>query len=272
LAIPSSSSSETAAGAAGAEARGTNLGPEEVKVKVSLQRRLALISLAGTLLAAQAIPLASAPDPKKPKTSRDMAEILSRMDESAKRLKTLAADIEYTKMTVLVNDKSSESGRLFFRNGKNPEILIQIQKPDAKFILFKKNKAEIFNPKTNQLQEYDLEEHSGLVQQFFLLGFGTETGELKKSYMITYITEEELSGDTTVVLDLLPRKEAIAAQLAKVRLWISEESWLPVQQQFFEPNDDYLLAHYTNVKVNRQLPSRAFEIPGAKDAKRVKMH
>ena len=200
-----------------------------------------------------------------------MEEILSRMDDSAKRLKTLSADLEYTKMTVLVNDKSSESGRLFFRNGKNPEILINIQKPDAKFILFKKNRAEIFNPKINQIQEYNLEESSGLVQQFFLLGFGTEIGELKKSYMIRYVTEEELSGDTTVVLELLPRKEELAAQLAKVQLWISEESWLPVQQKFGEPSGDYLLAHYTAVKVNRQLPSSTFTIPGAKDAKRVKM-
>jgi len=236
-----------------------------------MQNRWVLVSLAGTLLTASAVFLVSAPSSKKIKVSHDMAEILSRMDESAKRLKTLSADLEYTKMTVLVNDKSSESGRLFFRNGKNPEILINIQKPDVKFILFKKNKAEIFNPKINQIQEYDLEQHSGLVQQFFLLGFGTETGELKKSYMIRYVTEEDLGGDTTVVLELLPRKEEIAAQLSKVHLWISEESWLPVQQKFFEASADYLLAHYTNVRVNRQLPSRIFEIPGSKDAKRVKM-
>ena len=200
-----------------------------------------------------------------------MAEILSRMDDSAKRLKTLSADLEYTKMTALVNDKSSENGRIFFRNGKDPDILIHIQKPDAKYILFRKNKAEILNPKINQIQEYNLEQHSGLVQQFFLLGFGTETGELKKSYMIRYVAEEELSGDTTVVLELLPRKEEIAAQLAKVQLWISEESWLPVQQKFFEPSGDYLLAHYTAVKVNRQIPSSTFTIPGSQNAKRVKM-
>jgi outer membrane lipoprotein-sorting protein len=244
---------------------------EDVSLKPSIQKTLVLIGLAAALLAAGARFIASASSPKKPKASHDMAEILSRMDESAKRLKTLSADLEYVKMTVLVNDKSSKSGRIFFRNGKNPEILIDIQKPDAEFILFKKNKAEIFNPKINQIQEFNLEQKSGLVQQFFLLGFGTETGELKKSYAIKYVTEEDLGGDTTVVLELVPRKEEVAAQLAKVNLWISEESWLPMQQKFFEPGGDYLLAHYTAVKVNRQLPSRTFEIPGSKDAKRVKM-
>jgi outer membrane lipoprotein-sorting protein len=240
-------------------------------LKPSIQKTLLLITLAGVLLAVSPGFLASASSPKKNKVSHDMTEILSRMDESAKRLKTLAADLEYTKMTALVNDVSSESGRIFLRNGKNPEILIHIQKPDAKFILFKKNRAEFFNPKINQIEEYNLEQNSGLVQQFFLLGFGTETNELKKSYMIKYLTEELLAGDTTVVLELIPRKEDIAAQLSKVHLWISEESWLPMQQKFFQPSGDYLLAHYTAVKVNRQLPSRTFEIPGSKDAKRVKM-
>ena len=54
------------------------------------------------------------------------------------------------------------------------------------------------------------------------------------------MTEEELDGDTTAVLELTPRKEKIAAQLTKIQLWISEESWLPVQQKFFEPGGDYL--------------------------------
>ena len=44
----------------------------------------------------------------------------------------------------------------------------------------------------------------------------------------------------------------VAAQLAKVQLWISEESWLPLQQKFFEPGGDYLITRYSGVKVNRE--------------------
>jgi hypothetical protein len=38
------------------------------------------------------------------------------------------------------------------------------------------------------------------------------------------------------------------------------------------PGGDYFVARYTAVRVNRQLPSSTFQIPGAKDAKRVKMN
>ncbi len=210
--------------------------------------------------------------PRKGKVPPDLKEILSRMNDSAKRLKTVSANLEYTKVTVLVNDKSTEEGRLYFHKSKDPEILIEMEKPEPKFILFKKNKGEIYLPKINQIQEYDLGQRSGLVQQFLLLGFGSETGELMKSYSVRFLREEELEGDTTAVLELVPRKDNIAAQLTKVEIWISEESWLPMQQKFYEPGGDFLIAHYTSVKVNRKLPSSVFEIHPAPGVKRLQMN
>jgi outer membrane lipoprotein-sorting protein len=228
---------------------------------------------AATLALLAAVLPASSPaaSQRKRKLTPDFTEILSRMNDAAKNLKTLSADLEYTKVTVLVDDKSTETGRLYYGKSKK-EILINITKPEAKTVLFRKNKAEIFLPKINQIQEYDLEERSSLVEQFFLLGFGTETDKLKKDYDLKFVTEEELDGDTTAVLELTPRSEKTAAQLTKIQLWVSEESWLPVQQKFFEPGGDYFVARYTAVKVNRRLPSSTFQIPAAQDAKRVKMN
>lgn len=207
----------------------------------------------------------------KGKVAPPLGEILARMDDNSKHLRTLSANLEYTTVTVVVNDKSTEYGQLFFHKSKTPEILLNFQKPDPKVILVKKNKGEIYLPKSNQIQEYDLERHSELVQQFLLLGFGTETSSLKKSYDMKLLGEEDVNGDTTAVLELTPLNENVAAQLVKVQIWISEESWLPVQQKFFEADGDYLETRYTNVKVNRELPPSTFQIPAAKGAKRVKM-
>jgi outer membrane lipoprotein-sorting protein len=199
-------------------------------------------------------------------------EILSRMNEASKRLKTVSANLEYTKVTVLVDDKSTESGQLFFRHGKTPEIRITMQKPESKIILFKKNRGEIFLPKINQIQEYNLEQKSDMLQQFFLLGFGTDTNELKKTYDVKYLREEDLEDDTTALLELIPRGGTGAAQISKIQIWISEESWLPTRQQFFESGGDYLIANYSGVKVNLPLPASAFELNAPDTAKRVKMN
>jgi outer membrane lipoprotein-sorting protein len=227
---------------------------------------------AGVVLVVSLLALAISPAwAGRNKERLDLSQILSRMNESAKHLKTLSADIEYTKVTVLVNDRSTVAGKMFFRNSKSPEILIDFKEPDAKVILFKKDRAEIYYPKINQIQEYDLSQHASLVQQFLLLGFGTDTKELEKMYNVKYVREEHLGADMTALLELIPRKESVAAQLSKVHLWISEESWLPVQQKFFEAGGDYSIAHYRSVQVNRFIPSSVFRIHAAKGAKRLKM-
>jgi outer membrane lipoprotein-sorting protein len=53
---------------------------------------------------------------------------------------------------------------------------------------------------------------------------------------------------------------------------VSEESWLPTQQKIFESGGDYLIAHYSGVKVNRILPGSTFELNPASGAKRVPMN
>jgi len=217
----------------------------------------------------------AAPLPRKGKLAPDLSEILSRMDDAGKRLRTLSANLEYTKVTVLVNDKSTEEGRLFLskgNKGKGQEIRVEMQQPESKVILFKNNKAEIYLPKINQIQEYNLQQKTGLVEEFLLLGFGAETGDLTKSYNVKYLKEEELGGETTAVLELVPRKQSVAAQLTKIQMWVSEDSWMPAQQQFFEPGGDYMIARYTAIKVNLKFPPSTFDIPPSAGAKVVKMN
>jgi len=226
------------------------------------------VLLAGAMTLALAPPAGA----RKGKHHTDLTEILLQMNEASKKLHTLSANLEYTKVTVLVDDKSTESGQLFFRKGKTSEICINFQKPENKILLLRKNKGEIYLPKISQIQDYDLAQKSDLLQQFLLLGFGTDTNELKKNYDIKYLREEDLDDDTTVLLELTPRKANVTAQISKIQMWVSEESWLPTRQEFFESGGDYLIANYSGVKVNRDLPGSAFELNAPANAKHVKMN
>jgi outer membrane lipoprotein-sorting protein len=227
---------------------------------------LASLVITASALAAQTAPL------KKGKLPPDLTEILSHMDAAAGNLKTISANLEYTKVTVLVDDKAVQSGQLYYRKGKGTDILIDFKKPEPKAIAFRKDRGEIYNPKINQIDEFNLEGKTGMVEQFLLLGFGTESDRIKKDYELKFLKEEDLQGDITVVVELTPRSETTRAQLTKIQLWVSEESWLPAQQKFFQPGGDYLMARYTNVKVNRPLSNATFIIRAPSDVKRVKMN
>jgi outer membrane lipoprotein-sorting protein len=196
--------------------------------------------------------------------------LLSHMDDAARRVRTISANLAYTTVTVLVNDRTTQNGMLYYRKGRRPEVLIHFSGPQAKVILFRKGRAEIYYPEMNQIQEYNLERHQNLLQQFLLLGFGTETAQLESSYRLRYLGENKLGDQTTYLLELTPLSKEVAAQLKKVELWISDQDWLPVQQQFFEASGDYLIARYSDMKVNQHISPSTFKIE-APGAERVKM-
>ncbi len=199
----------------------------------------------------------------------ELAEILSRMNASARRLKTVSASIEYTNVTVIVNDSETKSGNFYLHKGRHAKILIHFLKPAPEQILVTSKKAEIYNPRIDQVQQYDLSRHADLLQQFLLLGFGTDEIEIKSNYSVRLTGEEEIGGGSTAVLELKPLRPDVASQLSKIELWVNEESWLPVQQKFYEASGNYLVVRYSDVQVNRWLSPSIFHL--TKSAKRVKM-
>ncbi len=199
-------------------------------------------------------------------------EILSHMDDAARQVKTISARLTYTTVTVVVNDRSTQYGELFFRKGRHPEFLMRFSKPSLKELLFKRNRAEIYYPQLNQIQIYDLASHRELLQQFLLLGFGSRTSEIEEAYHVRYLGEKPLDGVMTPVLDLTPTSKDVAAKLSKVDLWISRESWLPIRQEVFEPSGDYLIATYSKVQINPPLASSTFKIKAKPGVERLKMN
>lgn len=210
--------------------------------------------------------------PRGHQAPRGLQQILARMTDEAKQLRTVSANLEYTHVTVVVDVRSTESGRFFMRNPKKPEMLVRFLKPDASTVLFKHDRLEMYRPRINQIVEYNLKSHSNVIQQFFLLGFGTDAKTLAAAYSVKLDGESNLGGAATAVLDLAPRNTSILRYFTRIQVWVSEESWLPVQQKFLSPDGDYSVARYSGVRVNERLPASTFRISAAPGVERVKMN
>ncbi len=89
---------------------------------------------------------------------------MKQLDQESRNFHSLTADIERTKVTVVVNDKSTESGKLFVR--RDDKMRIEFAEPDAKTLLRSGNDLFLYNPKIKQVEEYDLGKHRALVDQF----------------------------------------------------------------------------------------------------------
>ena len=187
---------------------------------------------------------------------------LAGMDRAAARFSTVAGNLEYTKVTVIVNDHSTERGTIAFAKATGrTRVMLAFRDPAEKYVLFQGNKVSLYRPKIAEVEEYEIGQRQGLVEQFLLLGFGTPGSELQKAYQIAWRGEELLDGQRVVHLELTPRSEQAAARLKKIELWLSPESWQPVQQKFWEPSGDYMIARYRDLKLNANIPDRNFRLP-----------
>jgi outer membrane lipoprotein-sorting protein len=198
-------------------------------------------------------------------------DVLSRMDASSSSFKTAVAKIKRITHTAVLNDNSEESGTVsMMRNkGKDVRMLIEFTQPDPKSVSFQDRKAQIYYPKLNQVEIYDLGKYGKLVDQFLLLGFGTSGRDLANSYSIKVVGEDTVAGRKTVKLELVPKSQEAREQLTKVELWMAENAEFPIQQKFFQPSGDYIFITYSDVKMNEQLSPEALALKMPKDVKKV---
>jgi outer membrane lipoprotein-sorting protein len=198
-----------------------------------------------------------------------LENVLKQLDIQAGDFHSLTADLERTKVTVVVNDKSTESGKILVR--RDDKMRIELTQPDPRTILRDGDDFYIYNPKIHRVEEYNLGKKKSLVDQFLLLGFGTPGSELKKSYSITLQGEETLDNRKVVLLELLPKSDDVRNQLSKIQLWIDESSWLPAQQKFDEAGSgDYFIIQYKNVARNVRIGDAEFKPHWPRGTTRVK--
>jgi outer membrane lipoprotein-sorting protein len=205
--------------------------------------------------------------PATPSLSLD--DVLKQMDREQGQFQSLTASIERTKVTVVVNDHSTESGQIEVR--RDGKMRIDLTSPDQKTILRDGDHIYVYTPKIRRVEEYDLGKRRDLIDQLLLLGFGTSGDSVKKSYLITLQGEDSLNGQRVVHLELTPRADDVRKQISKIELWLNEGNWLPAQQQLFETGSgDYSIIRYSNVARNVPIPDARFRPAWPKGVNRVK--
>ena len=199
------------------------------------------------------------------------AGVLEMLDRSAKDFRSVSADLENTKYTAVVQDKSVETGQIFVRHDQ--KMRIEITKPEPHTILRAGDSLFLYNPKLNRVEEYDLSKNRAMVDQYVRLGFGTRGEDLKKSYLVTLTSEEDLDHRKTALLELTPKSDQIRAQITRIQMWLDEASWLPLQQKFYEAGSgDYIQFHYTNMMKNLKISDGKFKQDWPKGASHEKPH
>lgn len=216
-----------------------------------MRKFVCALAAALAMLAGMALPAAAASE----------KEILSRMDAAAPGFKGMTADITRVKFTSILNDRSEEFGSMsILRSGKSLRAKIVIEKPNARAVAFEGEQVEVFYPKINTVQVFDIGKNRGLIDQFLLLGFGGSGKELARSYQVKSMGQEKVNGVNATRLVLTPKTAKVRESMKSVEIWVPDGEAYPIRQKFVEPSDDFTEVTYRAIKVNPGLTPASLKL------------
>ena len=187
--------------------------------------------------------------------------LLSQMDASAKNFRSAQANVVWDQYDKVVNETETQKGRVYFRReGGDMQMAADFTEPDKKYVIYSGGKVQVYQPKIDQVNEYDAGKNRADVESFLVLGFGGAGHDLQKSYDVKFLGPEIINGVATQKLELTPKSVHLRNNIARIILWIDPARGVSIQQQFFEPGGDYRLVKYSDIQINQKLPDNTFKL------------
>jgi outer membrane lipoprotein-sorting protein len=206
----------------------------------------------------------------KAAAAESLETVLARMDHAAPTFKSLAAQLRKVSHTAVINEDTIDTGTILLKRARRDmRMLVEFTEPDPKSIAVQGERVEIYYPKIQTVEEYDMGKNRALLDQFLLIGFGTSGKELSAAYQMKYLGEENVGGMNTAHLELIPKSKEVLQQLSKLELWLQETGAYPVQQKITQRGGDYHLFTYTGVKLNTPHADAELKLKAPKNAKHV---
>ena len=214
---------------------------------------------------------AMAQAPQKSADSGALDAVLQKMDAVAANFHTTQADFEWDTYEKVIDEVDDvEKGVIYYRrSGKGIEMMADVKqggtsattlKPAPKYVLFAQGKIRMYQPKPDQVTEFDLGKTQTDWESYVVLGFGGSGHDLQKNFDVTYEAPETIDGVNTARLQLVPKSEKFRNTYNRILLWIDLDRGISVQQKFFSPQGDYKLAKYSNIKLNEKISDEVFKL------------
>jgi len=192
--------------------------------------------------------------------SADLEHILSQMDTAAKAFHTAEANFIFDQYTRVVDETDTQKGKLYFRRqGKDAEMAADFSEP-TQYAIYSSGKAQLYNPKTDTVNEYKADKNRTQVEAFLLLGFGGGGHDLLSTYEVQYQGSETVGGVAASKLELVPKSKELRNNISKIVLWVDPVQGVSLQQQMFFPGGDYRLAKYSDLQLNKKLSNNVFKL------------
>ena len=213
------------------------------------------------------------PQTPAPSSSTPTLEsVLGQMDAGAAKFRSAEADFKADTYQKVVDETDTQSGTIYFRRAGKGELQMasDFKAPDNKYVTYADGKVRVYQPKIDQVNEYDAGKNRSEIESFMLLGFGGGGHDLQQQFDVQLAGNEDVDGTKTSKLELVPKADKVKNMFSKIVIWVDPARAISLKQQFFEPSGDYRTTHYSNIKLNVKVPDDAFKLHTTGHTKTVK--
>jgi outer membrane lipoprotein-sorting protein len=194
--------------------------------------------------------------------------VLKQVDKVTKGIKGITADVTLVHVEA-GEEKKSETGTAYV--SMDGKMRIELSGDDPMTILCTPSDLFIHHPSKMTVEQFKLQQHPERLEQYALLGFSPSGTALKRDFLMTVIEESSLEGSKVVLLELTPTQGDLRSAISKIRLWIDQSTYLPIQQRMFHgAADTHLTFRYRNVSRDDKLDQAKFKPSWPKGTTKVK--
>ncbi len=202
--------------------------------------------------------------------AESLNDVLARLDKSAESFESMTGNVTQLTHTDVIDENETQTAEVRLKRTKNGIVgRVDFGPPNKKTLGIRNRQVQMYYPKTNVVELYDVGKFGEQLDQFLLLGFGTSGKELQRNYKIKLIGTDNVNGKPAAHLELTPRSKEAQNIFKKADIWLGLDVNYPVKEKIQKNDQDYTLITYTDVKLNTPLSDKDLELNLPPDVKKI---
>ncbi len=195
--------------------------------------------------------------------SNTVAEILSNIDATAKRVHSFQAMFKQTEVDPVFDELYESSGKFYFnkmihgthKDAPVYQLRFDYMTPEKSVTIIDGAKVIMYAPDMQKPQESYLVDDVKM-QAFFAAFMSTEG--LREHYEVV-VTEESAR---TVTILLVPKTDTVRRHFRELRITFKRTTWLPISIYQHKHNGQQITFTFDRIQLNRTVPPELFTAKG----------
>lgn len=197
----------------------------------------------------------------QPAAAGNLQQVLAQLDQASKGFRTATADFESKSIqTEPVPDTDIMTGTVYYeRRGGQERMAAHVTQRDGHPYGMDYNYVRgVFQLYDHQLNQVRKMQNASNFGGYVKLGFGTSGKGLQDDFQVSYLGQETIDGVKTDKLQLIFKDPKIRNTIPKVTIWIDPVRDVSLKQVFDLGQGMSKTITFSNIQVNRSVPSSAF--------------